>query len=485
MTLAVVLSCGFWAFGANAQSPLGDSLTSAFAKLPHRRARASVCVIDLATGSTVFSLQTDLPLVPASAMKVITMAVALSELGPDFQFKTTLATNGRDLIAIGDGDPALGDERLHRRRNETITSDFDRWADTLLGHGITTISGDLVLDESIFDDVRLHPSWEADDLDNWYAAPVGALNFNDNCIDMTVRPGASKGAPAFVSYLPANGLLNIVNQCRTGGKGNPTLHHAYDSFEYRITGGCKKKWKFGPVSFPDPGLLFGASLEAALASKGITLKGKTVRKRVRNPDGNLPRTFDSIGHRTTPIRDVLHRAGKDSQNLFAECLLKRAGYSWAKRVGRDDPQGSWTLGAQSVSELFEWADIDRKGLRVSDGSGLSRENLCTTRQLAALLAWTHRRPEGRVMYDSLAIAAEDGSMRRRLKDLPGRVRAKTGTMTGICALAGYVDGQQGPRFAFAVIFNGYKGPSTPYRKIQDKLCRILAAEASAPALGSR
>ncbi len=485
MALAVVLFCGFWASGASAQSPLGESLASAFTKLPHRQTRASACVIDLATGSTVFSSQADLPLVPASAMKVITMAVALSELGPDFQFKTTLATNGRDLIVIGDGDPALGDERLHRQRSETITSDFDRWADSLRGHGITTITGDLVLDESMFDDVLLHPSWEADDLDNWYAAPVGALNFNDNCIDLTVRPATSQGAAALVSYMPANGLLKIVNKCRTGGKDDPTLHHVFDSFEYRITGGCKKKWTFGPVSFPDPGLLFGASLRAALASKGITFNGKTVRKRVRNPDGSMPRAFDSIGHRTTPIRDVLHRAGKDSQNLFAECLLKRAGYSWAKRVGRDDPQGSWALGAQSVGELFEWVGIDRKGLRVSDGSGLSRDNLCTARQLAALLAWTHRRPEGRLIYDSLAIAAEDGSMRKRLKDLPGRVRAKTGTMTGICALAGYVDGDRGPRYAFAVIFNGYKGPSTPYRKIQDKLCRILAAEASASPLGSR
>ena len=119
-----------------------------------------------------------------------------------------------------------------------------------------------------------------------------------------------------------------------------------------------------------------------------------------------------------------------------------------------------------------------RGLAVADGSGLSRDNACTARQLATLLMWMHSQPEGSLMRESLSVAGVDGSLRRRLKDMPGRVFAKTGTMRGVRTLAGYITSDTGPAIAFAVLFNGYKGPSTPYREIQDRICRALAEAAA-------
>ena len=125
-------------------------------------------------------------------------------------------------------------------------------------------------------------------------------------------------------------------------------------------------------------------------------------------------------------------------------------------------------------ESMTRAGINVDGMVVADGSGLNRDNRCTARQLASLLAWMDDQPTGRLLRESLSIAGVDGSLRKQLTDISGRIHAKTGTMRGVRALAGYVYGETEPHYAFAVIFNGYHGPSTPYRRLQDQFCRILA-----------
>lgn len=538
LALAIPICAVLLAGAVQAEPGIERDLRTALSSIPHAEVMLGACVIDLDSGETVFAKGADKPLIPASSAKVFVMVAALMQLGPGFSFETLLAKHSNNLVVIGDGDPAVGDAKLHRAKKESITADFERWADTLLDRGILKIPGDLVIDESIFDDARVHPSWEESDLDNWYAAPVGGLNFNDNCIDITIFPAATTGAPVRVSFLPENDLVKIVNKCRTGGGGKPILHHAYDTFEYRLSGKCGKRWPFGSVSFPDPGLLFAESLRTVLKRKGIELSGRIRRERVREADGSLPSSLTILGRRKTPLPDVLKRTGKDSQNLFADCLLKRVGYEWAKRSGVQDPKGSWPTGGKAVVETVELAGIECEGLVVADGSGLSRDNTCTARQLAALLTWIQKQPEGQLMLDSLSIAGANGSLRGRLADIRGRVHAKTGTMRGVSALAGYVcggascglgdrkttsnishaprqpenvatsstqvplralpreretpdqrsrsaDDHGEPRYAFAILFNGYTGPAAPYKKIQDRFCRILARAATEVAGGEK
>ncbi len=447
------------------------------ASLPHPETVAGVCVIDLASGRTVFTESADKPLIPASNMKVFMLAAAIVELGPGFAFETVFATDGSNLAVIGDGDPAIGDEKLCRERGETITTVFERWADALIEYGTTAIPGDLIIDDSVFDDQRTHPSWEPSDLGKWYSAPVGGLNFNDNCVDISISPADKTGAPVLVSVQPENSLVKIINKCRSGS-GEPVLHHPQGTFEYIISKRCGKHWRFVSVPFPDPGLLLADSLRTVLEKKGVNVAGAIRRERVRLADGGLPATLAVIARHRTPIADVLKRAGKDSQNLFAECLLKRTGYAWAVRNGKIGPQGSWELGKEAVMATINRAGIDTLSLNVADGSGLSRDNRCTARQLARTIAWIHTQPGGQLFYDSLSIAGKDGSLRKRLTDLSGAVRGKTGTMHGIRTLSGYVDAGTAPKYAFAVMFNGYKGPSTPYRSVQDRICRILAGAAT-------
>ena len=502
---------------AHVRAGIDEQLGALLAKLPHPAVEVGACVIDLRDDRTVFARGADTPITPASAAKVFVMAAALEELGPAFRFETLLLTDGINLYVIGDGDPAFGDERLHRARDESIVSDFDRWADALHARGVQRISGDLVIDESVFDDQWVHPSWEQEDLDNWYAAPVGALNFNDNCIDITLQPTRGGGGLVSVSFQPETALVKIVNRCRSGGAGTPILHHVADSFEYRISGRCNRRWRFGSVSFPDPGKLFADAFRTVLQRRGISIAGRIVRRRVRQADGTFENPLSLVASRETPLEDVLRRIGKDSQNLFAECLLKRVGYERAWRQARgarrppsrslrdhavdsrggatprrispeavsDRPdgqpraddlpaRGSWSSGGRVVVSMMRRAGIDTRGLHIADGSGLSRDNTCTARQLATLLSWMHRQTGGSLLHDNLSTAGVDGSLRKRLKSIPGRVFAKTGTMRGVRTLAGYVDDENGPRFAFALLFNGYTGSSAPYKAIQDRFCMALA-----------
>ena len=468
----------------NADPGIEAELRATLAKLPHAAATVGACVIDLASDRVVYTQNADAGLTPASTMKLFAMTAALAELGPQFDFETTLATNSGNLIVIGDGDPGFGDEKLHRGRQETIAAPFERWADALRQRGLTSLPGDLIIDETIFDDQRLHPSWERADLDNWYAAPAGGLNYNDNCLDFVVMPSNKRNAPVLVSVRPETSLAKIVNACKSGGKGTPTLHHAFDTFEYAVSGRCGKRSELGSVSFPDPGLLFADSMRHTLNRAGVTLRGLVRRERVRRADGTFPTGLTILAQHRTPLADVLGRAGKDSQNMFADCLLKRAGYAWARHRGLPNPRGSWKLGGEAVMDVLHRAGVDTGGLIVADGSGLSRDNSCTARQLAAMLAWSYRQPFGPILHDSLATAGVDGSLRKRLKDSDGRVHAKTGTMRGIRALAGYVDSDAGPRYAFAVLFNGYPGGSAPYKAIQDRFCRVLA-DACEPRGGTR
>lgn len=452
---------------------LVDELNATLTKLPHAQTKVGACVIDLATGQTIFSKEADRPLTPASCMKVFAMATALTELGPDFQFETILASDGRNLIVIGDGDPGFGDEKLCRSRKQSVTAALERWSDALVAKGLDRIPGDLIIDESIFEPDRIHPSWDERDLDNWYAAPVGGLNINDNCLDVTVIPARERGATPKIEVQPPTSLARFVNAAKSGLKGEPVLRHRYDTYEYTIGGQVPKRWRFGAVPFPDPGLLFADALRGVMSRSNIALAGQIRTTRVRHADGSLPPGLTIIAKHHTPLADVLQRAGKDSQNLFAECLLKRAGYAWARRNGGSDAVGSWSTGRQAVMELVHRAEIDPQGLQVADGSGLSRDNASTARQLAMLIAWSARQPWSKLFHDSLAEAGVDGSLKKRLRDTPGAVFAKTGTMQGVRALAGYVDGAGGPRYAFAILFNGYPGGSAPYKAIQDKFCRIL------------
>ena len=402
------------------------------------------------------------------------MAAALDALGSEFQFRTVAGIRGQDLVIVGDGDPAIGDARLCEQRGVSITAVFERWAVALKAAGHQTIAGDLVIDESVFDGQTVHPSWDEGELQKWYASPAGGLNFADNCIELTVWP-AESGRPPFWEVVPPVSTIEVINRAKSAGAGVPVVGRPGASFRYLLSGRCGSRATLEPVSVPDPGMFFADACRSGLARAGVVVRGDVRRERVRSPSGALPSGFATIADYRTAIGDVMGRIGKNSQNLFAECLAKRIGYEHMRRSVPQSARGSWVSAASAINAFLASCGINTAGCVIGDASGLSRENRVTASQFVRVLTHMNKHSARGMFIDSLAVAGERGSLHDRMGVLGGSVVAKTGTLHGVSALSGYIGGTAHPRFAFSVIFNGIKGPTTPYRALQDELCRTLVA----------
>lgn len=473
--MALLVATPVWA----ATGP-AEKIARLLANLPEPGVECGALVVDLETGQTVFELNANTPLLPASSAKLFVLAAAIDQLGPDFVFRTRLAKCGPDLVLIGDGDPALGDPRLAKARGEEPDAVFDRWAADLISAGLSTIDGDLILDDSIFDDQVLHPEWDQADHKKWYAAPVGGLNFNDNCVDITLQPAARAGDPPSWTSVPRADLIQIVNRCKSGGQGQAVIDRPKPECRFVVTGRCNKPWPFPPVPAPDPGMLTASALQTGLRHRGIHVTGQIVRRRLRAGDGTLLAECQVMSETVTPLADVLTRTGKNSQNMFAEALMKRLGYRWASQQGYPVPQGSWDTGRSALLAFLHQAKIDDRGLNLVDGSGLARKNRTTAAAQVALLRFMYRHPQRDLFVASLSRAGHDGTLRKRLKGLPGSIHAKTGLLRGVRALSGYAVTPQGRWRAFCILFNGFKGRTGPFNDLHDKICRILAADSAVP-----
>jgi D-alanyl-D-alanine carboxypeptidase/D-alanyl-D-alanine-endopeptidase (penicillin-binding protein 4) len=471
----LVVSAG----GARAadDADLGRQIERLVAAFKPGATQFGIYVINLQTGLEVYAHNADGPLKPASNMKLLTVGTALDLLAPSFTYRTTLAMRGNDLIVLGRGDPSLGDPKLAGEHSEPITAMFHAWAAKLKEKGVTEIKGDLVIDDTAFESERLNPNWPVNQRERWYSAPVGALNFNDNCIDVTVRPGGTPGAPAAIDVSPPNTYTTIRNECKTGDKQRPVIDRKGDEPIYVVSGTCKSPGTLQSVAVPDPGLFFASALRTSLAAKGIKIDGKIRRERVRDDRGNLPPTCIIVGVYERQLTDLLGRIDKDSQNLFAECLFKTIAFEMSA-MERGIGDGSYATGRKYVERFLEKCGVPQTGaVRIDDGSGYSPHNRVTTRTLVYVLRYMGRHPRKHDFRNSLSRAGEDGTLERRMRDLKGRVQAKTGYISGVYALSGYVTGSDPTKtYCFSTLFNDAAN-GAEVRKLQDGICRILAGAA--------
>jgi len=414
------------------------------------------------------------PMTPASNQKLVTTAAALCLLPRDFTYRTILARRGDDLVIIGAGDPSIGDPRLAEQAGTTITSLFHAWADVLKAHGITTVAGDLIYDDFIFDHQFLHPSWvrQQKNLAAWYTAPVGGLNFCDNCVGVVIETGPKPGTPAKVRLVPTTRWTKLDNTAVTASRGQPLVHRVGDG-PITITVRGKVSRSNDPkhplwVTVPDPGAFFATTARTVWAARGIRIAGRTRRDQVRRPGADLPEDLEVLAVHETRLTDLLKRMNRDSLNMFAEAVLKTLG-----AYGRDGTpvaQGTFELGRKQVERFLDALGLAGDRYDIDDGSGLSRDNRLAPLVLTAVLRYMDRHPLHDVWWASLARAGEpDGTLKRRMKDLKGKVFAKTGHIAGVSALSGYVLGLGGRRYAFSAICHG--SGSHP---LQDGICRILA-----------
>jgi D-alanyl-D-alanine carboxypeptidase/D-alanyl-D-alanine-endopeptidase (penicillin-binding protein 4) len=434
----------------------------------------SARVVDLSNDTELYATHPDDPFTPASNMKLQTGSAALDLLGPDHLFKTYLAMDGDDLWLIGTGDPACGDPDIEAKHDRRPTSMLDDWAEALKAKGITNIKGNLYFYDGAFDAMIVEPSWGKGELTEWYAAPVSGLNFNDNCVDVTVYP-SEPGQPARLEVMPPTAGNQIINDSKTATDDQHAtvdISRDRDNNTFHVKGIVKVKKTLSSKAVTDPAAFFADALRTNLLSHGITIAGKTERAAKPLGDSAAPPAEKIIATHESKFTDILWRINKNSQNLFAECVSKYEGREFAKSKGMEEP-GSWTLGGEAVRAFLEKNHIDDSHLVYVDGSGLSHGNKVTTRLITDELAVMRAHPYHDAYFNSLAIAGKDGTVGKRMDDLKGHVFAKTGFVNGVRALSGYVITRDNKWLAFSIIYNKLPGDVHPAEDLQDNACRVL------------
>jgi D-alanyl-D-alanine carboxypeptidase/D-alanyl-D-alanine-endopeptidase (penicillin-binding protein 4) len=433
-------------------------------RAPFKDARLGVQLVSLDDGSVVFSKDADALMNPASNVKLVTAAAALSRLGPEYRFDTEFLVEPgpsdrvRTLWVRGKGDPSITTERLHAMASE------------LVHLGLREV-GDLVLDDTWFDPERLAPGFEQEISDRAYTAPTGALSLNANAVGVYLR-ASSPGGRAVVELEPPSEYFEVVNQA--AGASSRARRASVSS---QWTGSAQRITVRGtvPVSgewavwkrIDNPPMYFGYTFKKVLEMHGIRVRGKTklgtVPERARVLYVSQSETFDL----------VLKRMNKYSSNFVAEQLLKTLG---AEVKG---PPGSTANGVSVAEEFLEReVGIPRGSYILRNGSGLNDTNRFTPRQLAQLLKimWD-RFPLAPEYLSSVGIAGKDGTLRYRFEgsEAVGRLRAKTGTLENVSALSGYVQSVGGERFAFSVIVNDHVGRTGPVVQGIDAIGAAVAA----------
>ncbi len=435
-------------------------------------ASAGVCVLEVKSGRVLCSINEALRMTPASNMKLVTAGAALLLLGDKFQFTTSVYAAGKigkqgaldgDLVVVAGGDPAISG----RRHGGKTTAVFDAWA-AEIAKSVKSVEGDLVIDDTIFDRQYIHPAWPKDQLIRWYCAPVSAFALNDNCIGVAVKPGTQAGGPARVILDPPTEYFAIRNRCKTIASGRSRAHISRlpksDTLVISGTLTPKSRGAGSPVTVVEPLLYAATVLRERLSSAGVRVRGKIVLAEKRIDTKQMTR-LAGTGH---SLADVIRTANKGSQNFYAEMIFKTLG----RRLGEP---ASFAGGARVVTKLLaDTLAVQPDAFTIDDGSGLSKQNALSARQLASFLRHLARGEHADTFLRSLAISGVDGTLRRRMTKAPyaGNVLAKTGHVRGVSALSGYV--KSGDRLlAFSILVNGKALDAARARRLQDSICRFL------------
>ncbi len=457
-----------------APSSLSDAIATYITQPRFAHAQWGIDVVSVNGGATLYRRNADSLFLPASNAKLYTSALALQTLGPDARFSTTLyataapRSNGTlagDLVLYGGGDPSLGDPE--------VSPDWaDRLADALAARGVRRVRGDLIADDTYFAGPLFGNGWEALDLQAGYGAQSGALGAQANLVYVTVaREGARCCA---VSVDPPHSGMRVANL--TGKAAPLSLYRPPGSDVLYASGSLPTNTPHATFTLaaPDGALLAANLLRDALAQRGIVLEGKA--RAVHWPDADTaladhPVEIASIA--SPPLSQLLVHMLKHSDNRYAQMLLQQVGVRTARSGVCADraepPQTSADWGLCAMRAFLDRIGIDNGEATFGDGAGLSRHDLVTPAATVKLLAWIARQPFADVLRNALPVAGIDGTLKYRMRDnaATDNVQAKTGTLSHVYTLSGYVTDAAGDRLAFSLMLNRYQRPTDAFgRNVQ-------------------
>ncbi|KTD33209.1 D-alanyl-D-alanine carboxypeptidase [Legionella nautarum] len=458
------LACAFLSVSANASIQSGaDRLIDAIDPTMN----IGIEVVDVTTGATLFSRNRSRTFIPASNMKLFSDAAALMVLGPDYRFRNQLSTNATQLQQGAlkgslylhlSGDPSFSHERL-----ATLIAGLKAWH-------INHIQGNVYIDSSHAVANPYPPGWMATDLVYSYGAPAAPLIIDTNRLMVTVNPADKPGEPAVIETDDASGSISINNQVKTkASSAHCGVDFSMDKDNHLTVRGCvgvgqwavmQKMAIRNPLSYAQ-GLVKRQLSEANIAFEGEVMLGKA-------PSGSLLIATET----SKPISQLMADTLKPSDNLYADSLFLHAA---EKLNGSPVDWGD----AQFIVKKFiqQQTGIELGNAVLTDGSGLSRYDLLTPNQTVSLLRFLYERfPLSYEYIAALPVSGRDGTLQRRFKkpNQQDLVRAKTGTMTGVVSLSGYLYTANAHTLAFAIFINNRPGTSPSisgrYRSLIDALC---------------
>ena len=471
-----------------------------------QKALWGVLVTDRDTGENLYELNPERFFTPASNAKIFTSALALAELGPEYRFHTTLESPGvldadgrlsGDLIFVGRGDPDLSNRKFpyagKSERDGPVEKILAEMADAAVTRGLKEVDGDIVGDDSYFPYDPYPAGWSVGDLFFTFGAPVSAISFNDNSFRVVVQPGARAGDPAVIAVEPEAALdcftgeitsgpgdtapdFEVVRQPGTNFilvRGRIPVGHAAINLDFAIT---------------DPAETAARALKQLLEARGVRITGGVRVMHAPPPDtsdaGDLPpaaveHSANSLvlaQHDSQPLIESVRLMNKISQNLHAEILLRS--------VAREKSGIGATGAALKIEQDFlSAAGVADGDVVLSDGSGLSRDDLVTPTAVVALLRYVARQPWGQDYVSTLPIAGVDGTLEGRMKSTPasGLIQAKTGGLEHVHAMAGYATTLHGEHLVFSIFGNNDAAHGHDATQVIDAICVAMVETLAAPA----
>jgi D-alanyl-D-alanine carboxypeptidase/D-alanyl-D-alanine-endopeptidase (penicillin-binding protein 4) len=431
-----------------------------------------VSVYSLDRGEPLFALNDTTLLVPASTAKLIALAAAAESVGWNYRYETVLRATGPvvdgvvqgDLIAVGSGDPSIGG------RGGTELAAF---VNVLKAAGIRRVEGRVIGDDNALEEPRPQLGWAWDDLGYTTGAIFGALNAAENRLELTVSPGPAAGTSASV-LTPPTAYRPIDNRVATSPPGSQPLIWPeqrpglpFLTIAGSIPAGAAPARL--QVSAGNPTFWFAASLRHAMVAAGVEVTGEAF-----DIDDLVP-VFDPASastlyvHMSPPLSELARPMLKDSLNLYAEAALR------LNTPGGTFPTNDAAL--EGLRKTLAGWDIPADGWQVVDGSGLSRRNAVAAGTLIAVLRRMWDPTGASPWMVSLPVAGVDGTLAGRMADTAAarNVRAKTGTMSNIRALAGYAQTRDGEPLAFAILVNNFEGPGAAAIEAIDRIAVALAS----------
>jgi serine-type D-Ala-D-Ala carboxypeptidase/endopeptidase (penicillin-binding protein 4) len=435
-------------------------------------AQWSVAVSSLKTGVSMFSLNPLRLQVPASNQKLVTSAVAAEKLGWGFTYTTKVYSTGPladgvldgDLIVTSDGDPTINP------RHPVRWAVLDEWARQLAARGIHIVAGQLVGDDNAFAEPGWAPGWSWDDIVEGYGAPVSALQYNENQVELMILAASQPGGRAVISMSPPASGLTIDHGVTTGPAGGETtitIERIPGSTIVSVRGqiAADSPAVNEKVGVQNPTLMYLNAFREALARHGIFVGGGTSDIDDLRLAPDYAKATLLIEDHSPPLAEIIDVTLKWSRNLYAETLLRT--------LAGPQAEATTDAGLKVVREtLAEWG-ISPESYVARDGSGLSRYDYISANALTTLLVhvWKDTRLAG-TFQTTLPVAGTSGTLEARMKGTPAadHVWAKTGSMSQVRSISGYLMTTDREPLVFAIIVNGFR---TPAREVDATVDRAL------------